>query len=185
MKLIRFIIVVLGSFLYFPVSCTLGVVGGTLAIAWLDSRDVQKGDPVHSPFSVVAIPQNSQNKSDFLVLPLQKVEQIKADNAPLSFLMPLSNSTKEADDSHYSYKVVEDRGKEQTIEVIQAYKDGDNTIWSKYRATEKGVYPLSSRMFCVGFMFQAIPIGIIFSLCLYACGKILKRRINFQKNNDS
>ena len=62
MKIIKFIIIILGSSLFIPVSCTIGVVGGTQVEAWIDSRDVQKGDSVHSLFSVVAVPQYSKNK---------------------------------------------------------------------------------------------------------------------------
>ncbi len=87
----------------------------------------------------------------------------------------------ETDHSRYSYKTLEDRGKEQIIEVVEEYKDGDNKIWSQYRATEKEVFPISSRMFYFGYMFQALPYGLVFSLCLYACGKILRRRVTFSE----
>lgn len=181
MKLIQFIIIILGSVLFIPVSCTFGVIGGTKAVAWFDSRDVQKGDSVHSLFSVVAIPQYSKNKSDFLVLRLQQVGKMEEANEPLSYIMPISSSSMETDHSRYSYRVLEDLGEEQTIEVVEAYRDGDNTIWSQYRATAKEIYPLSSRMFYFGYMFQAVPYGLVFSLFLYVCGKILKRRVKLSK----
>jgi hypothetical protein len=181
MKIIKFIIIILGSSLFIPVSCSISVLGGIQVVAWIDSRDVQKGDSVHSMFSVVAVPQHSKNKNDFLVLSLQQIERMRKVNEPLSFLMPISNSNMETDHSRYSYKILEDRGKEQIIEVVEELKDGDGTIWSQYRATEKEVFPISSRMFYFGYMFQALPYGLVFSLCLYACGKILRRRVTFSE----
>jgi hypothetical protein len=181
MKIIKFIIIVLGSSLFIPVSCTIGVLGGIQVVAWNDSRDVQKGDSVHSQFSVVAVPQHSKNKNDISVLSLQQIEQLRKVNEPLSFLMPIANSSMQTVHSRYSYKILEDRGKEQIIEVVEEYKDGDNTIWSQYRATEKEVFPISSRMFYFGYMFQALPYALVLSLCLYACGKILRRRVIFSR----
>jgi hypothetical protein len=181
MKIIKFIIIILGSPLLIPVSCTIGVVGGTQVVAWIDSRDVQKGDSVHSRFSVAAVPQQSKNKNDFLVLSLRQIEQIRKVDESVSFLMPISNSNMETDYSRYSYKILEDRGKEQIIEVVEEYKDGDNKIWSQYRANEKEVFPISSRMFYFGYMFQALPYALVLSLGLYACGKILRSRVTFSR----
>ncbi|MCI5207358.1 MAG: hypothetical protein D3910_00855 [Candidatus Electrothrix sp. ATG2] len=173
-KITRFIIIILGSSFFIPVSCSLGIVGGTKVIALLDARDVQKGDHVHSLFSVVAKSKHNQQGTDFIALPLEKAKQLaSADNA-FSFLMPLSESSKKTDRSHYAYKVLKDQGSEQTIEVVEVYKDGDNTIWSQYRATDKEVFPLASKMFYFGYMFQAVPYALVFALSMYALGKKLK-----------
>ncbi len=130
MKIIKFIIIILGSSLFIPVSCSISVLGGIQVVAWIDSRDVQKGDSVHSLFSVVAVPQHSRNKNDFFVLSLQQIEQMRKVNEPLSFLMPISNSNMETAHSRYSYKILEDRGKEQT-------SDPDEVLWRMLKAPPK------------------------------------------------
>lgn len=181
MKISRLIIVIIASPLFMPVSCTMGLVAGINVIAWYDSRDVSKGDPVHSPFSVVAIPRDSTNINNLTVLSLQDIEMTEKQNENISFIMPLPGSSLETDSCRYTYKVLVDNKIDQVIEVVETYKDGDKTIWSKYMATRNEVYPLSSKMFYFGYMFSAIPIGILLSICLYVSGRILAKRSKLLK----
>jgi hypothetical protein len=50
-----------------------------------------------------------------------------------------------------------------------------NTIWSRYRATHRDIYPVSSRLFYFGYMFTAVPFAFVSSVLLYAAGRTLKR----------
>jgi hypothetical protein len=45
---------IIGSMLFFPVSCTVGSVAGYVVIVKKDQRDVSRGDTVHEGFRVVA-----------------------------------------------------------------------------------------------------------------------------------
>jgi hypothetical protein len=54
LKILRFISLVLGAIWFFPVSCTTGIIAGTLTLARLDSRDIEKGQQPHPWFFVVA-----------------------------------------------------------------------------------------------------------------------------------
>jgi len=175
MRIVRIILIIIGSALFIPVSCTIGIFSGTLIVASFDSRDVGDGDSVHTLFSVVAKPKNDQE--DFWFLSLDQAEQLKESSGPFSFLMSKPTGNIDDGSSVYTFQVLEDHKKEQIIEVIETYKDGDNTIWSRYRATEKDIYPVSSRMFYFGYMFNAVPFAFIFSLLLYVIGRILKRYI--------
>jgi hypothetical protein len=176
-RLFRILIIIIASSLFVPVSCTIGVIGGTKAIAWLDSRDVKKGDSVHQLFSVLSISHKSQGKSEIVALSLEEAEQTNFNKDSLTFLLPKQSSVFVIDDIQYFYTILEEKDKEQVIEVVMTSKDGDNTIWCKYNATDNKIHPLSSRMFYFGYMFQAFPYAFIFSLCLFAFGKILKKRM--------
>lgn len=176
-RILQLIAIILGSSMLIPVSCTVGVIGGTKVLMKLDARDVQKGDTVHSLFSVVAVQQGENPTDELLVLSLKEIGKIKKSGKPLNFLMPKTTFSWETEYKNFTYTVLEEKNKEQTIEVVEDYKDGDNTIYSKYRATKEEVYPLASHMVYFGYMFGAIPYAIAFSLALFAFGQIVYRLI--------
>jgi hypothetical protein len=78
------------------------------------------------------------------------------------------------DYTHLSYRVLENQGSAQVIEVED--DDDDRRIWSRYRATHTDVMPLSSRMFYFGYMFGALPFAFGIALGLYGVGRFLCRR---------
>ena len=87
--------------------------------------------------------------------------------------------------SNFSYRVIEETGPEQIIEVVESYHDGDNTIWSRYKATQDTVSPISSRMFYFGYMFSAIPYGLAFALILFITGRFLRRKVTTAKQENT
>jgi hypothetical protein len=180
MRWARIAIIVIGSAWFLPVSCTTGLFAGTNLIAWLDARDVNQGESVHSRFSMVIEP--GINGAPFLVanlndLPFYKEKLASPDTTDTaSFLMSKSSGHLNSDKSSISYQVIEEIAAGQVIEVIETYHDGDNTIWSRYEATHSTITPVSSRMFYYGYMFGAIPYATGFALLLYMTGRLLKRR---------
>jgi hypothetical protein len=172
-KILRFLALVLGSIWFFPVSCTTGIIAGTLMIARLDSRDIEKGEQPHPWFFVVARPAEAE--SPFTVIELKDLPKSGSATHHHSFLMPRpSDGIRTNEYTQVSYRVLSDRGTGQTIEV--EYSDDDKTIWSRYRATPSDVVPLFSRMSHPGYMFRALPIGFIFALLVYGVGRFLRRR---------
>jgi hypothetical protein len=172
-KILRFLALVLGTIWFFPVSCTTGILAGTLTLARLDSRDIEKGQQSHPWFFVVARP--AEVESPFTVIELKDLPKFRSSTHHHSFLMPRpSDRIKTNEYKHVSYQVISDRGTEQTIEV--KYSDDDKTIWSRYLATPSDIVPLSSRMSHPGYMFRALPIGVIFALLIYGVGRFLRKR---------
>ena len=163
-----------------PISCTVGTMVGIPIVSWIDSRIVEKGDKVHSLFSVVA--ETKKDRERIRILSLSQIEEVQNSLEPVSFLMSKQEGNFITDRSEYTYEVLEEKDDQQIIEVIEKYSDGDNTIWSNYRATENNIFPIKSRMFYFGYMFNAIFIGIVFCIVMYILGKILKR--HFQKLDD-
>ncbi len=173
----RISIVVLGSGWFFLVSCAAGLFVGTRVVSQIDARDVSKGDTVHSNFSVV-IPSKSIDQS-FGVVKLQDLiryekalEGTDAGNSE-SYIMPNPGGYLGSDSSSFSYEVLENSANDQVIEVVETFHDGDNTIWSRYRATRSSVSPISSRMFYFGYMFTAFPYAVGFAMILYVVGRFL------------
>lgn len=175
MRWIRILTFILGAVWFFPVSCSTGVVLGIQVIAKLDARETSKGDQVHSHFSVVA--EQREKGSSFLVLSLSELSHFKENSEEYSFLMSKPSGKMDCCGSHYSYQVLEDSGAEQVIEVVEVYQDGDNKIWSKYRATPRTITPESSRMMYFGYMFEAIPYSFGIALLLYVVGLIMRWRL--------
>jgi hypothetical protein len=173
LKILRFIALVLGAIWFFPVSCTTGIIAGTLTLARLDSRDIEKGQQPHPWFFVVA--RSAEAEKPFTVIELKDLPKFEVSTPKYSFLMPRSSDRIKTNEyTDVSYQVLSDRGTEQTIEVT--YCDDDKTIWSRYRASPSGIVPLSSRMSHPGYMFRALPIGFVLGLLVYGVGRFLRKR---------
>jgi hypothetical protein len=166
--------VVLGSAWFFPVSCTTATFFGTHMAARLDEREVARGDSVHSQFSVAAEPGEAGRP--FRVLARDEIDAAKA-KAAVTFRMSRPRGAADIEQSKFSYHVLADTGQEQLIELVEEYRDGDNTVWSRYRATSSTVSPVSSRMFHFSYMFAALPFAFGLALVLYFAGLSLRRRI--------
>jgi len=168
--------IVLGASWFFPVSCSTGVIVGIHVIAMMDERNVERGDNVHPLFKVVVEP--GSDGRPFNVVSLNELPRLKE----VSFHMSKPNGSIDIDGSNIIYQVIEEVGQEQIIEVVEEYHDGDNTVWSRYRATRTSAVPISSRMFYFGYMFGAFPYGVGFAFFLYITGRLLRRRIANVRN---
>jgi hypothetical protein len=157
---------------FFLASCTTGAIVGTRIVAMVDTRDASDGDEMHHLFSVVV--PSSEADSSFVVLGLDGVMANPAAYAP--FWMPDGYGKTEDRDSYYSFSVLEQTDEWQIIEVVEEYRDGDNTIWSRYRADDKSITPISSRMMYFGYVFAAMPYAIGFAFLLYFVGRVLAWR---------
>lgn len=168
----RTAIVVLGSGWFFLASCTAGLVTGTRIVALVDARDASSGETMHSQFSVLA--WSEEGDSPYQVMDLS--DAVRGKEMAGTFLMPQSAGNFDTRDSDYSYTVLEESAAGQIVEVVEVYKDGDNTIWSRYEATGTAVAPISSRMFYFGYAFVALPYALGFAFILYVVGRILAYR---------
>jgi hypothetical protein len=168
----RTAIVVLGSGWFFLASCTAGVVVGTQVIALVDARDVSNGETVHPQFSVVV--EDSENDPPYARVNLREVA--RALDGQYTFRLSDSAGRFEDRKSIYSFRIIDESPSSQIIEVIEEYRDGDNTIWSRYEVTESGVSPLSSRMRYFGYAFVALPYALGFSTLLYAVARFFRNR---------
>ena len=74
MRWARIVVVVVGSAWFFPVSCTASLFAGTHLVAKLDARDVNKGESVHSRFSMVI--ESGDNGEPFQVVNLDDLARL-------------------------------------------------------------------------------------------------------------
>ncbi len=176
----KILIAIIASVWFFPINCSGTLFAGTFLVAKLDARDVEKGDSVHPLFSFVV--ESGENDKPFLAARVSQLPDIKQRMAhsgvsgPDSFLMSKSNGFITSNNSRISYQVIEETNSGQIIEVIESHHDGDNTIWSRYRAAQTTIIPISSRMFYFGYMFKAFPYAFGFALSVYGVGRFLKFR---------
>ena len=180
MRWAKILVVVASSVWFVPVSCTAGLLAGTNLASLLDARDVSKGDTVHSRFSIVS--ESSGSETPFVVVKLSDLrnyEKLLPPDARTtdSYLMSKPSGHMSDDFADYSYRVLEETESGQIIEVIEAYHDGDNTIWSRYETTGSTITPQSSRMFYFGYTFAAFPYALGFSFLVYGVGRYFERRM--------
>ena len=173
MTLLKVLALVLGSVWFFPVSCTSTLFAGIFVIAHLDAREVARGDQVHPGFLIVVEP--GEKGQPFRSVPLSDLPWYRESGA-YSFLMSKPSGRIDVNDyTHLSYRVLENQGSAQIIEVEDDHND--RTVWSRYRATHTDVMPLSSRMLYFGYMFGALPFAFATALVLYGVGRFLRRRL--------
>lgn len=176
----RILIAIIASVWFFPVNCTGTLFAGTFLVANLDAREVEKGESVHPLFSFIV--ESRESSEPILAVKLSELPNFKQKMANMgatdnySFVMSRPDGRITLNNSIISYQVIEETTSEQVIEVIEHYQDGDNTIWSRYKATQSGVTPISSRMFYFGYMFGAFPYAFGFALFVYGVGRFLKHR---------
>lgn len=183
---IRILALVLGSALFFPVSCTGSLYVGTRIAAWLDTRDVARGDEVHRSFSVIVEP--GVDGQPFRAQRLSELPRLLKEEGrerPIS-LLPSKPAGRIANGKHgwFSYRVLEDKGSALVIEVEDS--DGDRMAWSRYQVRRgvKGeggagpgvVVPLESRMFAPDHMVRALPWALGLAFLAYGIGRWLRRR---------
>jgi hypothetical protein len=172
--LLRIVALILGSVWFFPVSCTSTLVAGIFVIAKLDAREVARGDQVHPAFLIVVEP--GEKGQPFRSVRLSDLPRIRESGGAYSFLMSKPSGRIDVNDcTHLSYRVLENQGTAQVIEVKDDHDD--RTVWSRYRATHTDVMPLSSRMFYFGYMFGALPFAFGTAFGLYGVGRFLCRRL--------
>jgi hypothetical protein len=173
MTLVKVLALVLGSVWFFPASCTSALFAGIFVIARLDAREVARGDQVHPAFLIVVEP--GEKGQPFRSVPLSGLPRIRESGA-YSFLMSKPSGRIDVNDyTHLSYRVLENQGSAQIIEVED--DNDDRTVWSRYRATHTDVIPLASRMLYFGYMFGALPFAFGVALGLYGVGRFLCRRL--------
>ena len=115
----------------------------------------------------------------FRVMPFSEFPRVR-EKGEARFLM--SKPADRIDINAYtfvSYRVVQDLGAEQVIEVQD--QNDDRTIWGTYRASGTDVKPLTSRMVYFGYMFSAFPFAVGAALALYGIGRFLRRRFGNAK----
>lgn len=171
MVAMKYVALILGSVWFFPVSCTGSLIAGMQITEVLDARDIARGDEVH-PISLVAEP--GPDGKAFQVIPLHELPRVREKGEP-RFLM--SRPADRIDVNSYtfvSYRVVQDLGTEQVIEVED--QNDDRTIWGTYRASRTDVMVLTSRMNYFGYMFSTFPFAVGAALALYGIGRFLRRR---------
>jgi len=136
----------------------------------MDAREVSRGDQVHGFFSVALEP--GDGGKPFKLIELSELGKQKTIH---SYLMSKPTGEIAVDAvTQVSYRVLEDHGADQVIEVKDA--DDDKTLWSRYRATKSEVAPISSRAMRFDYMFGAFPYAFAVALAVYLLGGFLKRR---------
>lgn len=171
----QWIIAVLASVWFFPVSCTTATALGTKVLAELDARDAAKGESVHSSIAIVVLPSPAPDQA-FGHLLLGNLAAFKERNPAATFIMPATEGRIEiGGHTTVGYKVMESSDGGQTIET--RYKDGDRSAWGRYRATRRDVTPLASKLFGSEYMFSALPYALAFAFIAMFGARLLRRRM--------
>jgi tetratricopeptide (TPR) repeat protein len=168
MSILKLFSLILGSALFFPVSCTTALFVGIEINSYLFARDMSRGDKPYNPFYVLAtVPTENISPIEFLEVGeyIQKTPEV-------SFL--LAQPSGALPGKSFSWRVISSNSYEQLVEV--QYKDGDTGFINRYRAMRHLVSPVSSRMWYHGYMFVSLPFAIGFGLLVYWLGRYLRRK---------
>ena len=149
-----------------------------------DERFVERGDQVHPLFHVVYEPRGGNHGSfgytrlyassrDYM-LKRQKIPgTMGPDNMVGSFLMSKKSGELEEGFTRVAYRVIEDYGNAQVIEVD--WNNDDYAVWAQYRATKTTIEPIWSRSVGIGTVFVGMAyIGLPFAVGLCLFGQLMK-----------
>ncbi|MBN2693036.1 hypothetical protein JXR93_00110 [bacterium] len=136
------------------------LIVGFFFYSYYNAKDAEKGD-IEFPFlSILA--ENLETKKFEAV----RFSDINRDSK-YNFWISEKSFNFETDRCLYSFKILKEENDFKIVELIEDFKDGDNTIFSKYKVTKSGVItPLYVRMFYFGYMFSMLPIALILSFIL-------------------
>lgn len=162
----KYLIIIISSAWFIPVSCSTGLYTGTSILSWTDSRDVLKGQQLHSKVHCVYEDSTGTLKySLFNELP----------STNISFFMKNDHgSIKTGEFTTVAYSVLSKTDSDQLIET--AYQDDDNIIWFRYRGSSSGIAPISSRMMYFGYLFQSFAFAFGFALLIYFGGRRIRKK---------
>jgi len=178
LRALRAVARVLGAAVFIPVSALAawGFFGADIALK-LDERFVENGDELHSLATMVY--EYKDGDQAFGYGRLSRLDRKDENSYPrqpdlrVSFLMSEKTGELKNGYTKVSYRVIEDRGGEQVVEVDWA--DDDYSSWSRYRATESTVEPIWSSMFGFGTFFVGMGyISLPFALVVYLIGLVMK-----------
>ncbi|WP_348945578.1 hypothetical protein ABHF33_03000 [Chitinibacter sp. FCG-7] len=164
----KWLVLVMSSVWFFPVSCTSTMITGMYASSYLGANHHEQGDPVPHYFSVAIF---DQPDGSFRLERLRKTA-----STPMSAFKPTAQSASRPHPSHelghQRYQAMD--ANRNLIEVIDY--DDPYTFYSVYRVDSDKITPIYSRVFGLGEailgFFIALPIGII----IHELGRWLKRR---------
>jgi hypothetical protein len=170
---------VLSSSLFFPVSCTTGLVVGTSIIAIADARDAVHGEKPHSQaYMIAALPADPPK---IVAFPLYELGQYKEINPNASFLLPAESGTFPfgSDGDTISYVA---KRKDAETQIVEVTRQGESEAFFRYEATAKAIKPMYSKLWHHGYMFGAFPYALAFAAVLYFIGKRMRRGLSDASN---
>lgn len=175
MRPYRIAALVLGSSLFFPVSCTTGLVVGTKIIAKAEARNSLKGDTPHPmAYMVASLPNTAEKIKAF---PLSELDRFKALNPQASFLLP-AESASFAIGTHGATVSYVAHPSKPAAQIVEVTLHDDTGTFFRYEATEKAITPMYTELWYHGYMFGAVPYALAFAVVLYIVGKIMRRKVN-------
>ena len=184
--LLRACALILGSALFFPISCSTALFVGTYIYIESDARNLSKGDKPHSRCYVIASTPETNGalvpiSLDYIRPSLYDISELCGeeftgiDTSEYSFLLPNSEGEiREGKWTRYKYHVTLLSPEKQKIEV--QYSDDDVIAIFRYTAEENRIEPLYSKLAAPGYMFGAIPYAWGFAVIVYLVGKLLRRK---------
>jgi hypothetical protein len=172
MPILKLFGLILGSALFFPVSCTTALLVGIEINSFYFARDMLRGDKPRPPFYVVA----TISKEDIRPIELIEVDAYIGRTPDVSFLLAQRSGAfpGASPNERFSWRVISSNSNEQLVEV--RYYDGDTTFINRYRAMRHSVSPVSQRKWYHGYMFASFPFAIGFGLLVYGLGRYLRRK---------
>jgi len=172
-RYVKVLILVLASGWFVPVSCSTA----TAVLAQFEAAGSERPwAPEQRPQRFRVVAQPGEDNTSFRVLTLAELPGLKAKQVPLNFLMDQGSGRIEDSAQHarVGYRVLARTPAGQEIEVD--YEDGDDQLFSRYRATASGVEPLSTRYGPIsrGILMPAMFSSFILALLIYVVARIAK-----------
>ena len=175
MNIFRISALVLSSWLFFPVSCSLGLFAGTHWVAHHDARDARRGEIPHpNAYLVAAVPGDSK---PFQALPLRLLDEFKHKNPQASFLLPTHSGQFSMGSRNATVSFVATPSEPDT-QIVEVTLNDETGAFFRYEASRDTIKPIYTKLWYHGYMFEAFPYALAIAIALHIMGVRMRRKIN-------
>ena len=164
---------VLGSPLFFPVSCTVSgtIIGGMMVEE--DARNIDQGDQPHQQLKVLV----TDASEEITIVDYADIDALVISDQNYSLELP----KKQAEFSqgrwvHVQYSVTNYGNSDQLVEV--SYADDDVSSLSRYRVENGKVVPVYSKVFHPSIVYRVFLFAVIFASAVFFVGRRLRKHGN-------
>ena len=165
----RQILTILASPMFFPVSWAVGPIPAAHLFSLASTRDLAADEPLGVPLVDPGMPGTAG------VYPVAQVPDALAKWSSLTPRLPARGATAHGDDGRIEWRVVDDAGGTQLVEMRIVSKRETRIV--RYDATDDGVALRTSRMFTRLHSFAGLAIGAVFATSVYVVARGAKRRL--------
>jgi hypothetical protein len=167
----KLLLAVLASVFFLPVSCTVAMFAVARTLPAATTRDLARGDAPHLPIEVPLFAGDAAGEPRFVAL--ADVPAMLAATPALT-PRPPGDGTSGEGESRERWRIIGRDGDAQVVELQRIRENYAHTV--RYRATDAGVAPLTSRLWAMHHAFIGFAAGVATAFAVWLAARRWRKR---------